>query len=745
MLRAEQELAPLGEQRGSGRSLLDALADAAVWVLGLPGLHEIREDGAARLILVRALLVARFGVARPLPPPTPLPPDASPLLRAARAMVLLAQNDVAGALALLPQDLASSGTEPELLRVQVEALGRAGELDRALALLTSLRPEARLPGDQLLLGWLLEDRNPGRALEAYSEAARQPENSQAEVLRARLRLREGLSIADERERMEQILADASGSSPRDRAWAAANLAQLERAGKDRDQVRRLLRRAIQLDPAETVFRLQAAELDLEDLELARAKQLLEAALQGSPACAPCRVLLAEVQLARGDAAAALELLEGDAPRTARTSYLRGKAFFMLGRLQEADDHLAAAQTQQKGQLESAALLGLVQVLLGNRKAGMESLHALERARPREPRVLLALAAALRHQGQTEQARGHLSEALRVDPQCYECWTELCQLEIQTAFGGPALTACQSAVRANPSYITAWVLIGQIHEAEGRTGDAEAAYRKVLQQLPGDVVAHTGLITCALAQDRDPDAARLLSEVAPLLGPAADYYRGLLAERAGKLDEAAVAFQRAASLPKLSRKAKSALGRVFLAQGKEVQARLALEQAARGDEGDTGAHLLLGDLALKADRLEDAANHYQTSLMLLDRRLHRVEDEAAALYGLGEAFFRMGNAYLGSARLAFQRAASADPRDGSSRLRLGEISELEGNAERAKTYYREAIQVDPDLVRAYWALGRLLEQRGEKEGARHALQEYLKRMPSGGNVQEAHILLEKLGR
>ncbi|MBM4319020.1 MAG: tetratricopeptide repeat protein, partial [Deltaproteobacteria bacterium] len=557
--------------------------------------------------------------------------------------------------------------------------------------------------------------------------------------------RVGLSIVEDREVMERILADANGASPQDRAWSAANLAQLARSEGELSRNRSMLLQAIQLDPSEVSFRLQAARLDLEELELERARRLLEEALQGAPGCAPCRELLAEVQIARGDAAAALALLEKDAPRTAWVSCLRGKAYLLLDRLQEASDHLAAAQTQQRDQLESSALLALVRVLLGNRRGGMEALRTLERARPGEPAVLLALAIALRHQGALDQARGYLGELLKLRPRPYEAWTELCRLEIMAAFGGPALTACQAALRNNPSYLPAWGLVAGIHEAEGRTGEAENAYRKVAEQLSGDPRAVGGLISCMLSRDRDAEAARLLGGHAAALGPAAHFYRGLIAERAGKMDEAVTELRAASLHAPLAKKALSALGRAYLSQGREAQARSALEQAAQGPDGDTGAQLLLGDLALKADRLEDAASHYQTTLMLLDRRLHRSEDEAAALYGLGEAFFRRGSAFLGSARTAFQRAAKADARDGSSRLRLGEIGELEGNEEQAVAYYREAIAVDPDLIRAYWFLGRLLQKRGEKDGARQALQEYLRRMPRGGNVQEAHTLLEKLGQ
>ena len=129
---------------------------------------------------------------------------------------------------------------------------------------------------------------------------------------------------------------------------------------------------------------------------------------------------------------------------------------------------------------------------------------------------------------------------------------------------------------------------------------------------------------------------------------AEVRAGLLARagwdaiRAGRLDDATRAFQEAiAANP---REATLYLGSGLAAhlQGREADARQALEEALRLDKGLTPASLLLGDLAYRAGELDRAIRVYEDALAVapehpqLRAQLDRWRNEAAVHGGFQQA-------------------------------------------------------------------------------------------------------------
>ncbi|MDY0060326.1 MAG: tetratricopeptide repeat protein [Myxococcota bacterium] len=743
LLTAEEEL-QAAIAAASGQGLLGRLADRATGPLGRPRLasqHLLLTDELARC---QALLVLHHGATRGLPQPQhPRPPgQLSPARRELQALVLLARGDTRATLELLPER-PRPAEEPELLRLRATALLRSRQPAAAARLLNELPLPLRRTQDLLLLGQALEETSPRGALDAYLAAARLGPCPRCEVLRIRLGLRGGKLANPDRLRLQEILEDARRASPRDRALAAGVLARVAQGEGAREEARGLLKRALQLDPSDLSFGVLAARLDFEELALGRARGLLAQTLQSRSGCGECRILLAEVELARGDPAAALTALATETPATSRVFVLRGRALLLTDRLQEAADQLTTALSLQSDLTEAAALAAVVKVRQGNRRGGMEALRQLERTRGNDPEVLLALSLALRAQGLLDQARGYAQEAARLEPSSYRAATELCQIEVEAGFGGPARAACKQALARNPEHLPARRLLARIHAAEGRRADAETAYRQILEQLPDDGPARLGLLLVLVDQGKDEEAGRDVVQYSRQLGPSAALVRGLLAERGGHLEEAVRELTSATAVPGLTSRAATALGRVYLSLEREAQAQEQLWRATQEADPEPSAHLLLGDLALKADQPDRAVQSYGASLELLSRRLHRSEEEAAALYGLGEGYLRKGRQSLGAAQQAFERAATADPRDGSSRLRLAEIAELRGDEQAAIQQYRSALAVDANLVRCYWALGRLLARRGERTEAIRLLEEYLQRLPTGENAREVRELLRRL--
>lgn len=210
---------------------------------------------------------------------------------------------------------------------------------------------------------------------------------------------------------------------------------------------------------------------------------------------------------------------------------------------------------------------------------------------------------------------------------------------------------------------------QLHTA-GRLDEAAAAYRELLSREPGNV-----------------EALRLYGVL--------QRQRGDLAEATRLLDQAhALAPQRGDVLLELA-------GIRFIERNFDAAGQLATA-ALEHDPNLSGAHTLLGQLALMHGQLQEAETRYRTAL-------RADENDANALTGLGHVFLERND---GEAALRYlTHAGQLNPHEGLIQFALGRAFHAQGNLAFAEQAFGNALRLRPELHAARLALGQLLTQQG----------------------------------
>ena len=108
-------------------------------------------------------------------------------------------------------------------------------------------------------------------------------------------------------------------------------------------------------------------------------------------------------------------------------------------------------------------------------------------------------------GRYEEAVGHLTEALRLNPGYTEVHNNLAVTYYKTGRYDEALLELQEALRLNPGYVEAHSNLGNIYAGAGRYEEAIIELKEAIRLNPGYAVAHNNLGNIYALQNKSVEA------------------------------------------------------------------------------------------------------------------------------------------------------------------------------------------------------------------------------------------------
>ncbi len=170
----------------------------------------------------------------------------------------------------------------------------------------------------------------------------------------------------------------------------------------------------------------------------------------------------------GDPASAVPVFEqvlAKQPYRQEAHYNLGQAFARLGRKDEAEVHLAAADSLLRVERELAQWETLTQV------------------DPESPSAWATYAYALQYLGRDAEALRAYGVALHLDPENNDARFAIANLSLQAKNFERALEEYESVLDRDPKYVDAWVNMGIALARTGQKEAARRAWQKALQYKP----------------------------------------------------------------------------------------------------------------------------------------------------------------------------------------------------------------------------------------------------------------------
>ncbi|HXR88499.1 MAG TPA: tetratricopeptide repeat protein, partial [Stellaceae bacterium] len=249
---------------------------------------------------------------------------------------------------------------------------------------------------------------------------------------------------------------------------------------------------------------------------------------------------------------------------------------------------------------------------------------------------------------------------------------------------------------------------RLHQA-GQSAEAERLYRQILARDPrhADSLHLLGVLAYQRGQHRD--AIDLIGQAIAINGAVPFFHnnRGLAHVALGRIEEAAVHYERALALKADYVEALSNLGNLRLMQGRRDEA-IGLHKRALAHNPDYAeGQMNLGNALREQGKPGEAVSRYERAIALRP-------DYPEALSNLGNALHDLGK--FSEARASYERALALRPDFAEASGNLGNVLHEIGDLDAAVTQFERALALRPDHAEAENGLGSVLDKKGEYDKA-----------------------------
>ena len=292
-------------------------------------------------------------------------------------------------------------------------------------------------------------------------------------------------------------------------------------------------------------------------------------------------------------------------------------------------------------------------------------------------------------------------------------------------------------------------LGAAYLEQGRTDDAEAQFRRVLERQPDDPEANLQLARAECARGADREGLAFLGRAgeAPFTRKAAHTLAAGVRQRLGDPEAAARELRLAENLPDDAPWPDPLLGEVAdLQRGKRALLKRAEDALSDGRvaEGVTWLRELVQDYPetdwawLRLGRALVQAGDLPGAEQALRAALRLTPDLVDAHFYLGVVLFQRGD--FAAAAASFRRATQLKPDYAVAYYNLGQCLLKQGDQAGALAAFRAAVENKPFYSEAHAALGAALAAEGRTAEAREQLQDAVRLDPEDRRSRD---LLERL--
>ncbi|WP_224249564.1 tetratricopeptide repeat protein [Hyalangium gracile] len=336
------------------------------------------------------------------------------------------------------------------------------------------------------------------------------------------------------------------------------------------------------------------------------------------------------------------------------------------------------------------LIGKAHLIRRDAASARASFQRAQSGRPESVTVQMGMAAVLEMEGKEKEAQALVQGLVGRFPQAAEPKERLGRMLLKAGDVAGAETQAVALVKLGGT-VNALLLLGDVRLAQKKPAEAEAEYRKVLQQVPNLVPAQISVGKALQAQGRNEEAIRYLESAAQAGGNNLDLWASLgsVNRRAGRFQRAVEVHRRVVELAPRLALGYNLLGADHFATGQWDQAVEDYTNALSVEPGNpTASKWLARALAHRArgraegNRLDDAVRDL--------RRAYDLERSAAMARRLGAALLEKRD--FAGARAVLEQGVTLPGATWREHWLLGYARHGAGDAQKSLESFEQAAKL-----------------------------------------------------
>jgi tetratricopeptide (TPR) repeat protein len=420
----------------------------------------------------------------------------------------------------------------------------------------------------------------------------------------------------------------------------------------------------------------------------------------------------------------------------------GIDFFLTDELDVAINEFREAARQRPGYAVAYQNLGVALAKTGDLSGAIAAWSQAERLDFQTPSLRYHLSAlvsynygiSLVRDGRVEQAMAQWRAALRIQSDFPEAYYALGLGYLALGDAVPAVAHFQETLHEASNWVKAYEALGLAYYASHENEMAEQAWRQALALEPARSTVHAYLGLLRLQEGNFQDAV-WHSRQALVLQPdlvAAHYNIGVALFAKGEESASIPSLERAISLDSRLTSARLLLGVVWSRMGNWAQAASLWREALRQDpfaKNRVWLHYNLGVAMAAMGLIDEAAEEFA---VVTGQR----PEWAPGWAQLGSIF--MATRQWERAVVALQSAARLQPAWAHLHFGIGKAQAEAGNLSQAVAAFQRAVEVEPQLVDAWFHLGVVLRAQNRTGESVEPL-----RLAAEGGSGEAQSLLASM--
>ena len=347
-----------------------------------------------------------------------------------------------------------------------------------------------------------------------------------------------------------------------------------------------------------------------------------------------------------------------------------------------------------------------------------------------------LARAFRSLNRMKEAKLAALKAASLDPKFQEASILKGQIEIdEQNYSAAEKTLSLLENTAEKNYN-----MGRVYREKGEVAEAKASFKRALDLAGTGEIAHNAANQLALLYAKDRSAGRLELEnaktyarkavqIAPV-NPKYLYNLALIEYRLGNSKMAIHYLNEASKYGASSPKIKVYVSRLYSELGEREKAITTLETARQNDPYNYLIMSQLADLYL-ADQRYDMAKQLLEDII---EKSSVLETKASAHKNLGIVYQNLKD--NDRAIYHFEKSINLNMKDESTMIELGKVYEANNETAKGIKKFKQAILMNPNLIKVKLSLSKLLLRNGDYNQAEHYLKQVMRHRRSDVKLVKA---------